>query len=95
MRLRAITKDIKSKNGKRINHIINPITGKISDECRSVTIITENTIDADALATAVFVLGPKDGLYLLEKIPKCEAFIIDSIGNIFKTKGIDKFYVAN
>lgn len=85
----------KIKNGKRINHIINPITGKISDECRSVTIITENTIDADALATAVFVLGPKDGLYLLEKIPNCEAFIIDSSGSIFKTKGIDKFYVAN
>ncbi|RZN39612.1 MAG: FAD:protein FMN transferase [Methanophagales archaeon ANME-1-THS] len=51
----------------RIHHIINPKTGHSADECMSVTVITPRCIDADALATAVFVLGPEEGKALLDE----------------------------
>ncbi|MCX7908781.1 MAG: FAD:protein FMN transferase [Ignavibacteria bacterium] len=79
-------------NGKRIHHIFNPITGKVADECQSVTIITKNSIDADALATAVFVLGPIDGMKLIEQINDAEALIVDKNGKLFRSKGINKFF---
>lgn len=52
---------------ERIHHIINPKTGYSADECISVTVIAERCIDADALSTAVFVLGPGAGKALLDE----------------------------
>jgi thiamine biosynthesis lipoprotein len=51
---------------ERIHHIINPKTGYSADECISVTVIAERCIDADALSTTVFVLGPEAGKALLD-----------------------------
>jgi len=51
---------------ERIHHIINPKTGYSADECMSTTVIAQQCIDADALATAVFVLGPEEGKALLD-----------------------------
>jgi len=50
----------------RIHHIINPKTGYPAEACMSVTVVTENCIDADALSTTVFVMGPDDGKELLD-----------------------------
>ncbi len=63
-------------NGKKYSHIIDTETGLTSDKLSSVTIITENAIDADALATAVTVMGPEKGLELIEKIPHTEAILV-------------------
>lgn len=52
----------------RIHHILNPKTGYSAEECISVTVITPNCIDADALATAVFVMGPEEGKALLDEL---------------------------
>jgi thiamine biosynthesis lipoprotein len=53
---------------ERVHHIINPNTGYSADECMSVTVITQYCIDADALSTAVFVLGPEKGKALLDEL---------------------------
>jgi thiamine biosynthesis lipoprotein len=52
---------------ERIHHIINPRTGYSADECISVTVIADRCIDADALSTTVFVLGPEAGKALLDE----------------------------
>lgn len=81
------------KDGKRLVHIFNPITCLIADECQSVTIIAENTIDADAIATAVFVLGPMEGLKMVEQINNCEALIVDKNGTIHRSRRINNYFV--
>ena len=61
---------------KTWGHILDPRSGKPCDQALSVTVITESALLADALATACFVLGPEDGLFLLECTPGCEGLIV-------------------
>jgi len=61
---------------KEAHHIINPKTGYSAQECISVSIIAENCTQADALATAVFVMGPKDGVELVESLDDVECLIV-------------------
>jgi len=79
------------QNGKRYNHILNPQTGYSANLCQSVTIITKNTLFADALSTACFVLGAKKSIVLIEGLENTECLIIDKGGNKFESKGFNKF----
>ena len=65
-------------DGKKYSHIIDTATGYSSEGLASVTIIAERAIDADALATAVSVMGAEKGLALIETIPAAEAILIPS-----------------
>jgi len=78
---------------KEVHHIINPRTGFSANECISVTIIAQNATIADILATSVFVLGPEEGMKLVESMDNVEAFIIDKERNFHKSSGIEKFIV--
>ena len=49
------------------HHIIDPRTGASARRCASVTTLAASAMVADALGTAAFVLGPIDGLALLER----------------------------
>ena len=75
-------------NGKRYGHILNPKTGYPVDECRSVTVLAKSTYLADALATAVFVMGPEKGLAFLESQSHIEGVIVDAAGKVFVSKGL-------
>lgn len=55
--------------GKRYHHIIDPATGFPSEKTASVTVIASTGLWADAVDTAVFILGPKRGLAALAKTP--------------------------
>lgn len=66
------------KDGVRWHHIIDPSTGKPGNLSASVTLIAEQGAYADALATAVFLLGPDKGLALLSQVPlQADAIIVD------------------
>jgi thiamine biosynthesis lipoprotein len=65
-------------DGRRYSHIINPSTSSSAKGLSSVTIIAGNATDADALATAVSVMGSEKGLALIEAIPDTEAILISS-----------------
>ena len=79
--------------GKKYSHIISGTTAAAAEGLSSVTIISENAIDADALATAVTVMGPEKGLALIEKIPQTEAILITSPPEqkFIKTSGAEKY----
>ncbi len=73
-------------DGKRYHHIMDPRTGRPAEKCASVTVVAGDTETADALATAIFVLGPKAGLKLARKIPDTEALIITPGLRMYATK---------
>ncbi len=81
------------KDGKRYHHILDPKTGYPSDKCRSVTVIAQTDMEADALATAVFVLGKDEGMKLIETLENTEVMIVDSLGKIFYSTGFEKYLV--
>jgi len=60
----------------RYHHILNPKTGYPANKCLSATVQAESAMKADALATAVFVLGPQDGIEFIERLPNVEGVIL-------------------
>jgi thiamine biosynthesis lipoprotein len=70
------------QGGERYHHILTPATGLPARECQSVTIMAPSAMDADALATSVFVVGPKKGLALLEQLSNVHAIIVDRRGSV-------------
>lgn len=75
----------------KISHIINPLSGYSADESISSTIIADNATDADALATATYVLGPKDGVKLVQLYKVAECLIIDKERKIYRTTGFTHY----
>jgi thiamine biosynthesis lipoprotein len=83
---------------KKYSHIIDPRTGQPAQELPSVTIIALQTIDADALATAVSVMGPEKGLQLIESIDDTEAFLVtgsDEKPQTYRSSGFAKYEVED
>ena len=74
--------------GKRFHHILNPNTGMPADECRSVTIISDDASQTDMLSTAVFVMGPKRGLDLVNSFKNVYTVIIDRQGSVITSPGL-------
>ncbi len=62
--------------GKRYCHILDPRTGKPVQGVLSATVLAETAMSADALSTAVFVLGPENGIQLVERLPDVEGVLI-------------------
>lgn len=78
---------------QRYSHIIDPAAGSSANGLTSVTIIASRAVEADALATAVSVLGQKKGLELVESVGNTEAVIIPGGSGLefIKTSGADAF----
>ncbi len=64
--------------GQRESHIMDAHTGHGASQLASVTIIAPDATTADALATAVSVLGREKGMALIEELPDTEAILIPS-----------------
>ncbi len=62
--------------GVRYSHIVDPQTGIGLTQRSSVTVVAEDGTTADALATAICVLGPEQGLKLIEGRDRIEALIV-------------------
>jgi len=73
------------ENGIRYSHTINPISGKpITHKLASVTIVSKSCMEADAIATAIDVMGPEIGLKFAEKNELNVYFIVKG-EKIFET----------
>lgn len=76
------------ENGERYHHIINPGTGRPTDELMSVTVIGSDAVLTDALSTTVFVLGMERGLGLIEDYAGYEAIVVDRSGVLRYSSGL-------
>ncbi|GAX60662.1 membrane-associated lipoprotein [Candidatus Scalindua japonica] len=65
---------------KLFHHLVSPIAGLPARETASVSIRARNAMEADALATAVFVMGPLMGSEFIKRTSGIEGFIIDKSG---------------
>jgi thiamine biosynthesis lipoprotein len=74
--------------GKRYHHIFSPKDGFPTEGCQSVTILYKDGMTADALATAVFVLGPEKGYSLCQKLDGVDYLIVDQEGKIIISPGL-------
>lgn len=72
---------------RKYNHLFDPRTGRSPDELSSVSIAAPTAMQADALSTAVFVLGAERGLALVEKIESVDALLVTKNGRIVATPG--------
>ena len=74
------------KDGVRYHHIFDPRNGKPARLMISATIITTEVMDADALATAVFVMGPAKGIEWIDAMENVEAMVVLEDGSIGYSK---------
>jgi thiamine biosynthesis lipoprotein len=65
------------RDGTRYHHIIEPSTGRPARRSVAVTVIAPTAMEADALATGLFVVGPRRGLELVEGLAGVEALFFD------------------
>lgn len=59
------------------HHLLDPRTGKSPRELSSVTIAAPTATEADALSTAVFLMGQDKGKELIESLPNVDALFVD------------------
>ena len=84
--------------GQRYSHIIDPTTGKpITHNLESVTVISATTAQADALATALMVMGPERGYAFCEQQHIAAYFIYKHTNKLIhrSTSEVEKYLATN
>ena len=77
------------QDGVRYHHIMDPFAGAPARSGLSgVTILSDASIDGDALSTAVFILGKNEGLELIESLEGVECVLIGSGGERTVSSGL-------
>jgi thiamine biosynthesis lipoprotein len=75
-------------DGVRYHHLLDPDRGEPARGCRSVTIVTSRATMADALSTGIFIMGPDDGMALIEKLPDVEGVIVTASNEVLISSGL-------
>jgi thiamine biosynthesis lipoprotein len=84
-------------NGKRYGHILDPRTGRPVPAWGSATVIAPDPLLADILSTALFVMGPDEGLVWANQHPAIGAVFLvssDTGTRILSSTGARKFIVS-
>ena len=87
------------KNGKKYAHTIDPSTGyPVQHSLLSATVIANDCLTADALATSFMVMGVDSAMAIAERLPDIEGFFIYNDGGVRNkvcyTSGIPAFQKA-
>jgi len=68
---------VRRVDGRIVSHVIDPRTGyPIDHDLASATVLAPTCAEADGLATATMVLGPIEGLELLESLEGVEGYLL-------------------
>lgn len=74
---------------KQYHHVLDPYTGyPASNELVSATIITDQSMHADAMSTTVFLLGLEEGRKFIEEIENTEAIFVTYDKKVYVTSGL-------
>jgi thiamine biosynthesis lipoprotein len=73
---------------RRYSHILDPRNGKPASGLASVTVFAARAVDADALATALFVMGSDEGIELVEGLPEVEVLFVSEDGSAISSSGL-------
>ena len=83
-------------NGKMYHHLFNPTTGyPFENDIAGVTIISDQSIDGDALSTLVFALGVKGGLDYVNQAKNIEAIFVTTNNELYLSDGLTKTFSLN
>lgn len=82
------------ENDRLYHHILDTKTGyPVENGLYSVTIISPNSTDGDALSTICFALGSEDGMALIETLDGIECVYCLSDGTLLFSSGARKFWL--
>ena len=68
-------------------HLIDARTGRLARSPASATVIAPDAVTANALATTLCIVGDREGLDLVGRVPRAEAMRIEQAGTIARTTG--------
>lgn len=75
------------KNGHIYHHILDPFTGyPYENDLNAVTILSDSSMDGDALSTICFALGMEKGMDFIKSMPDVDAVFIDTDNNLHDTR---------
>ena len=69
-------------NGERVGHVLDPRTGRPAAFDGSVSVWHERGMTADVLSTALYVMGPEEGLRWAEARDIAVCFLIPERGTL-------------
>jgi len=80
----------------QVGHIMDPRTGYSAAAASSATVIAPTCMEADALATAVFVLGSTEGIELVDRLDGVEAIVLgyEDPTLVFRSQRLDAYEVS-
>ena len=83
------------KDGKTYHHILDPENGYPAENgLISVTVIMEDGAKADALSTALFVLGPEQAIAYWRAHPDIDLILVTEDQQVYLTPGLRDGFVA-
>tara|TARA_B100001964_G_scaffold168739_1_gene185489 strand:- start:1646 stop:2647 length:1002 start_codon:yes stop_codon:yes gene_type:complete len=73
----------------RHHHLLDPRTGLSPAKLASVSVAAPSALEADALSTAIFIIGPEQGKELVESMNLVDALFVSKSGEVVTTEGFD------
>lgn len=75
------------KDGHIYHHILDPFTGYPYDnDLNGVTILSDSSMEGDALSTICFALGMEKGMEFIQSMPDVDAIFIDTDNKLHDTR---------
>ncbi|OHD16087.1 MAG: hypothetical protein A2087_08970 [Spirochaetes bacterium GWD1_61_31] len=83
-------------DGQHYHHIFNTADGyPVQNGLLSVTVLSQSSLDADALSTSLFALGLEAGLALAEELDEVEALFVDANHRLSATTGMRRLFTIS
>ena len=74
-----------------LHHILDPRTGSSPEHTSGVSVVAPSAMAADALSTATLVLGPREGIELLDRLDGIEGMIVTKDQTVLSSRGLSKY----